>query len=393
MKPKTLVLMLVAIGCGLVAAFLVTQLKSRGTGNTEKVVAANFDMKPGQKITNVETEFAEKEMPMGLVPGAVPSEKIKGSPPALELAGKVLAKPLAKGEIITESHLKDTSITEGLGEGFQATSIPVRIDTAVAGFILPHSRVNLICTYTKPGGQGKVTTTFLKGAEVLAVNSDPNRPQDVPAYANPTSLTLAVTKLEAQRIGWAKGSGGEITLALLKTVDIDPKKVDDDRLKESKEKGDGETDSLPGQDKNGTTPAIPKEDSVLVAKAEIKAGTKVSKPSEFFEVVKVPQAEFNSRYVPSITDQIFSDADRSPRVVQVALNKGDPVRFVDLGESAPVGSKREPEGYIMTIMNGGKEPIRTRFERVETGPWSGGTGAAPGITTVPPATLKGSEGQ
>ena len=107
-----------------------------------------------------------------------------------KLLGRVLVRPLARGEAITERHLKDDSIAEKLKPGERAISIPVKTDSVVGGFALPGNKVDLVCTYNE--ANKVISKTFLQNVPVLAVNIETSRPETGPAITAPTTVTLAV---------------------------------------------------------------------------------------------------------------------------------------------------------------------------------------------------------
>jgi pilus assembly protein CpaB len=216
MKPKTLILMLVAIGCGLVAAILVQQLAARPKEmDSEKIPVAKVKIRQGEKI-NVEQMFEMKDYPKALLP---PGEEVLKLPQ--ELNGKVLFKTLEKGQFCTKAFLSDNDkLIAELPDGFVAMSLPVTMPSSVSGFSLPGSRVNLLCRYNGKEG-AMISQTFLTNVKVIAVGTETTRPETGTA-PNISVLTLAVTNKEAEKIHLAQGWGGQITLTLRNPKDDKP---------------------------------------------------------------------------------------------------------------------------------------------------------------------------
>jgi Flp pilus assembly protein CpaB len=103
MSPKTLVLMLVAIGCGLVAAFMTSRFASNAervrteTGMT-RVIVARKDISPGTMVQDPAEFFKVVFYRSGDEP--------KGSFQDLaNLKGKVVVKSLAEDQPVKEKDL------------------------------------------------------------------------------------------------------------------------------------------------------------------------------------------------------------------------------------------------------------------------------------------------
>ena len=67
MKPKTMILMMVAVGCGLVASIMTSRLIAYWGKDSEprvKVLAAKKKMKAQMALTKAEELFMEKELPL-----------------------------------------------------------------------------------------------------------------------------------------------------------------------------------------------------------------------------------------------------------------------------------------------------------------------------------------
>src|SRR5262245_293637 len=77
MKSKSLVLMVVAMGCGLVAAYTTARLTAKNDDD-EKVLVANTEIKIGTVLKEPEKLFVEVPYKRGTAPNAVDNfEKMK----------------------------------------------------------------------------------------------------------------------------------------------------------------------------------------------------------------------------------------------------------------------------------------------------------------------------
>jgi pilus assembly protein CpaB len=250
MKPKTLMLMVVAVGCGLVAAYLTSQLGARQAPQAEtvEVLVAEKEIPQGTLLKEPEKYFKSVAWPKEREP--------KNHVSSLEeMRGKILNKSLAEGQFVTP---KDLSKNEGLKPrpGWRAISIKAAVDTAVAGFIQPSARVDIIATGKTPSGRSE-SKTLLKNILVLAVNDIDVRPEERRSLV-PTTVTLEVKLEQAEKLASALDQGS-LRLALRAPDDKD-EKVEDDK---------GGTDLV----------------EVLVAVDNIAPGTKLAE--QMFEKKKV----------------------------------------------------------------------------------------------------------
>src|SRR5947207_327533 len=94
MKSKTFVMMFVAIGCGLVAAYLTARLTAKGTSlSTIPVLVAKEKIKAGDVIKEPEKLFIEMNYPAGSTPNAISSFEA--------LKNKIINKGLQPGQRLT----------------------------------------------------------------------------------------------------------------------------------------------------------------------------------------------------------------------------------------------------------------------------------------------------
>src|SRR5262245_57105681 len=92
-----------------------------------KYLVAVTDFQPGDRIMSLETQLREQEFVPGTQPrGAFSKEDIVAKPD--KLLGKVLVRPLAKAEAVTEQHVKDVDISPHLPESYRAIAIPVKLE-------------------------------------------------------------------------------------------------------------------------------------------------------------------------------------------------------------------------------------------------------------------------
>jgi pilus assembly protein CpaB len=209
MKPKTMILMIVAVGCGLGASIMTSRLlaerRDKNEGEpTVPVLVTRARVTGWTEIKEPEKVFEIKEYPVSLAPKNPVGdlEKVKG---------KKLNKNVVEGYALTEADLLDKAqqgIAEQLLPGQRATAIKVDARSLAGGFVLPGSRVDIMLT-SKNNGKG-TTRTILQHVLVMAV--DANSERDVERkHIIGNTVTVAATPQEAARLNLA-GSLGDLTL-------------------------------------------------------------------------------------------------------------------------------------------------------------------------------------
>src|ERR1700722_2748432 len=144
MKPKNMILLVVAIGCGLTASYLTSQLLANRekTIPTVKVLVAKKRVAGYTLIKDPEALFVEKEFPENVAPKkAVTSfadAKDKRTNKVLNEEGVLLMDDLADA--------KSEGLSATMGPGERAVAIKVNAEKSVAGFVLPGSRVDVVAT-------------------------------------------------------------------------------------------------------------------------------------------------------------------------------------------------------------------------------------------------------
>lgn len=244
MRPKTLVLMLVAVSCGLVASFMTSRYLSasqHAPPEEEKVpVLVSKKKLPGySRLTDAEAfevRLFEKNNVTKDVVGDF--EKIKG---------RVLKVGLGEGKMLAESDLVDPAATgpeAKLNPGELAMSVKISADDAGAGFLMPGARVDVQATVTRTTGtQEKPYSRFiLQNIEVLAVGQDLVQP-DGTVYKEANRVLLRVTHAQAEELALYRDAG---------TIRLMPRRPDDTQVVDTKGARLGAS-ALTGEERTGAT--------------------------------------------------------------------------------------------------------------------------------------------
>ncbi len=216
MKQKNLVLMVVAVGIGLAAAFLTSQLGARSSGPSGpemiKVLVAKRDLPIGTRIAEEDMDklIEEADFPKASLPPKLVNDREK-------LKGKRLTRTLRKGDKFLDPDITNaTSIQVPSGKSLYAVAMDV-IDAA-AGFALPGNKVDVILVEVKDAK--KKASIFLRNMLVVAVDIMDRKPEGaVIAVPQLKSVSLAVTPKEALQLALAQ-KRGEIKLLLRNLDDI-----------------------------------------------------------------------------------------------------------------------------------------------------------------------------
>ncbi len=358
MKPKTVVLLGVAVVCGLIAAFLVSMATATSKPvDMVTVLVAAQELRQGTVLNDLPKQFVQTQVPPTAVPvGAITDPK--------QLEGMQMARTLDKGAIPTQGAVtKWDGLDKNLPPNHRALSIRVQMDTAVAGFILPGARVDLICAMedAKHKGQGlKLAKIFMQDVLVLAMNTKDVRDEKGRLIPNPSTATLALTPQQVEKVTRVLSDNATIWLALRKP---------DDR---KQERTMGNFNPFL-DDKKGAE--APEEDvDVYVAAEDIPANTEINDGN--FKDLFVLKKFTSSTKPPSAFSKDGEKEIRAAGKVYTFLPKGAPLTRYNLTEPKkedPVAVKtNEPkaeERHVMWIFNGsqGMEFI-FRGRRADVGP-------------------------
>jgi len=216
MKPKTLILMVVAISCGLGASYMTSRLLADRQQEVEKVriPVAKKVLNTGESLKIPEDLFEEKEFTKGDEPKLAILD-------VASLKGRVLKKSLRVGDFITADDLldeKNPGVMYELPSGMQAVGIRVNAETIAGGFAsLPHSRVNIISTVRRGDDAKSYSKILLENVLVLAADGTTKISEN--GQAMPANVvTVALKPEDVLKLELAK-TLGVISLSLRKYND------------------------------------------------------------------------------------------------------------------------------------------------------------------------------
>jgi len=217
MRMKSLILIFIALGCGLVASIGISQVMNReGGGGLEmdQILVSLTDIEIGTKLDaqNVKLE----DWPKAKVPdGAV--RKLE------EVKDKFANARFFKGEPLHVNKISEslTNIANKVPAGYRAMPVKVDEDTVMKG-ISPGDRVDVMVFLKKNGLEITETGAFtiLTNVRVFAVNTNTERASDGKETANFKTMSLLVKPEHARELAVA-ASMGKIMLTLRRPDEID----------------------------------------------------------------------------------------------------------------------------------------------------------------------------
>lgn len=225
MKTKSLVLLAMAMGCGLVAMLGVQQIMSGEKAqpkDTVAVLVAKQDIAPGIKLDPAQVSFEDwprEQVPQGAVVDPAQFE---------DRALKVRAFP---GDVILQAKLGEKGeygASTSIQKGLRVVTVPVNMTTVHSGMIRPGDRVDVLVTYTirAPGKPETTRTkTVLEYIEVFAIDRiREGEGGEASKGAKAENLSVLVTPEQAHVLMLA-ANRGKLQMALRNSTDDDQAKV------------------------------------------------------------------------------------------------------------------------------------------------------------------------
>jgi pilus assembly protein CpaB len=207
MKTKSMVLLAMALGCGLVAMLGVQQILSgeQKVKDTVPVLVVKQEIGAGMKLEASQVAFEDwprENVPPGAVTSVAQYE---------ERALKVRAYP---GDVVLQAKLGEKGeygASTTIAKGLRVVTVPVNMTSVHSGMIRPGDRIDVLCTYTtrRPGGGDfSRTKTVLEYIEVFAC--DRNREGEGTETGKGTkaeNLSVLVTPEQAHVLMLAANKG------------------------------------------------------------------------------------------------------------------------------------------------------------------------------------------
>lgn len=242
MKPKTMILMGLAIACGLGAAIATSKLVARGTTEEEMVniLVARKVVNVGDPLKKVDDHFTSKAVTAREVPeGAIRESEMD------VLKDKVMKKSLRKGDHITRLEVYGPGEQLDVPEGHEAVGLRVTLESSASGFAsLPRSRVNVLLVAKVNNNDIDKSYVQVLLQDVLVLAADIKLDRDTGIVAQAQVVTLALKSEDVQRVTGASAMG-ELKLSLRRPGDASRVEKTVMTFREIKDAEKGEKSPLP----------------------------------------------------------------------------------------------------------------------------------------------------
>ena len=208
--PILAILSSAIVSVGLTAAFLARApepTRVRAARETVPVVVAARDLEVGTVVAAADVKLVEWPGSAAPVEFASSREQVVG---LSLLAPVVMNEPIRK-----QSLLGQESAAAPIPDGLRAVSFKLHDEAALAGWVRPGSRIDILVSERLPGAEQRPTRIVLQNVEVLRNDRSIAQEQNREAVATAT-LTVLVTAIDAEVLGKAS-LGGEFHVVLRNT--------------------------------------------------------------------------------------------------------------------------------------------------------------------------------
>ncbi|MEM7315803.1 MAG: Flp pilus assembly protein CpaB [Planctomycetota bacterium] len=200
MRPKSMILILIALGCGLIASIGISQVVEKNADSgaeavqTSPIYVAAVDVQIKEELTAQRVKL--EEWPVDRIPpGAVTTpEQMEDMVPRYRFfAGEpILLAKLARADEMN-------SASDKIKPGHRVMSIRVSMDTAVSHLIQPGDHVDILA-FIRARGQAPKASTILSGIEVFALNDQTEMLEDGGSSIQAKTVSVQVTPQEASTL-------------------------------------------------------------------------------------------------------------------------------------------------------------------------------------------------
>ena len=228
------------VGALIIAAITAFMARSLIIGSAAPTAAATVAAPP--RVDGPEVLVATRALPVGTILDATamkfqpwPKELVDGAyylkknTDLKSLQGTVVRNAITAGQPVTQGALVKPGdrgfLAAALGPGMRAVTVPVQAQSAVAGFVFPGDRIDLVLTQNVPGGGDgpplKVSETVLRNLRVLATDqrTDNTVGDDGKSIVKTFStVTVEATPKLAEQIAVAQ-TIGQLSLSLRSLAD------------------------------------------------------------------------------------------------------------------------------------------------------------------------------
>ncbi len=221
MKAKSMILILIALGCGLIASIGVSQVMvKKGDGNKQDKIKTQ-EVLVAMKLIDIANPLDEENVKVEEWPEELVPEGAIGN---LEDVGELVARSrVIKGQVIVNDLLatKDDVAKLDIPSGYRVMAINVAAAEVVEGMVQPGDRVD-ITGYFRGGNGGNISKTFLHDVQVYSVSGNREKIIDPDGRVKAAkTVALLIKPDQVEKLLFAKRVGS-LTLSLRSYDDVEP---------------------------------------------------------------------------------------------------------------------------------------------------------------------------
>lgn len=216
MRPKSLLLLALALGCGLVASIGISQVMDRNSRrpaakvDTAPIYVALHNINTGDPIDA--SMLSLEEWPKGRVPrGAISNlEELEGRRPRSAI---IEGEPILEAKLLAPGQMADP--IRSIPKGYRLKTIAVDAEKSAAGLLGPGDRVDVqlfVRRDTRNGIESAKSKVILQNIRVFAVDQTVQRsPDGGEERTIAKTVSLLLTPQQASKLGLAENLG-EVSL-------------------------------------------------------------------------------------------------------------------------------------------------------------------------------------
>jgi pilus assembly protein CpaB len=216
MRPKSIILLVLALGCGLVASIGINQVMANrrqpveaAVAETTSIFVAMADIAMGDPVTAQMVKLEEW-----------PKDKVQAG--ALsnldDIEGRRCRAKIFEGEPILEPKLlakgeSGANATDLIPKGYRVVTVSVDPVKSASGLIQPGDRVDVLVHIRENKAMRELARTFLQNVKVFSVDQNFQRTGDDQASSAVKTIALLVTAEQAEMVFLATKLG-EVQLVM-----------------------------------------------------------------------------------------------------------------------------------------------------------------------------------
>jgi len=263
MRPKSIILLLLALGCGLVASIGISQVMENrknqgGSGDMVPILVAVADINATDKFTpeNVKIEEWPKDK---VRTGALTRyEDLEGKHTRSKI---YLGEPILAGMVIGDN--ERDSAPQYIPKGYVVCAVRVDPVSASGSLIRPGDRVNVLVYVTKNTNVGikdTRTQTILQDISVFAVDTlyvgQPGSNADSTTAAKTVSLLVTLSQAEELTMASEMGTIRLVLRSAGDTVHVDTGGVTPNKIFGNPESGDQDAEHISDTNKDNSSDTL-----------------------------------------------------------------------------------------------------------------------------------------